>query len=104
MAERPPWLPLPSTSLSTIGSTAPSSWPSAPLNAGEFSNESRIPMVEPLSLGAQIRFQIQTAFGSRRQAAKRPGFCQIRTSGGLELLDDEGFGQTRFGPFRKRRK
>src|ERR1700759_3297429 len=49
IAFKPPWLPLPRTSLSTTGSTAPSSCPSAPLNAGEFSNESRIPMVKTLS-------------------------------------------------------
>src|SRR5258707_14325571 len=69
MAFSPPWLPLPSTSLNTTGSTAASSWPSAPLNAGEFSKESRIPMVSPFGLNARHRFQIQSAFGYPGQAA-----------------------------------
>src|SRR5579871_943271 len=48
MALSPPCPPLPKTWLSTAGSTDASNWPSAPLKAGEFSNESRIPMIEPL--------------------------------------------------------
>jgi hypothetical protein len=44
IALRPPWLPVPMTSLRTAGSTAAPSWLSALLNAGEFSSESKIPM------------------------------------------------------------
>src|SRR5579883_797342 len=56
MAERPPCPPLPSTSLSTAGRTAASSCPRAPLKAGEFSNESRIPMSNPFGLDWPSRF------------------------------------------------
>src|SRR5712672_2613870 len=99
MAVSPPCPPLPSTSLSTTGTTAASSWPRAPLKTGEFSNESRIPMVRPSTdigtnfgfgtLDAQRQFRIESVFQAIRQPAAAAG---ISASHRLELVDDEGFG------------
>src|SRR5882757_5293627 len=103
MAESPPWPPLPSTSLSTTGTTAASNWPSMPLKVGEFSNESRIPMVRPFHATSNAGSNSDRLSGD---PSSRDGGRRLASQGShrLELLDNEGFGKPGAGPFLKRRQ
>src|SRR5690242_11747280 len=102
MAFRPPWLPVPMTSLITTGSTAAPSWPSAFLSAGEFSKESRIP-ISPVLSAAKAR----PLFGFRpTRADPSSGGLRLRhvLRSNLEPLDYERLGKALLRPLRERRQ